>query len=245
MRRSVILLMAMLAIPAMAQTALPEVDDLPVMTELPDVMALRDGTPITSADQWPAKRAEILEAIQFYQYGHVPPAPGNVEGKVHKSEEMFEGTSTLHLVRVRMGPDHDIRARVGLYVPNDKPGPFPVVLAVDAVWNEGHHQTAQLMNERGYIYAGFERGDFDPDTPNRDNGVHQLYPESDWGSIAAWAWGMNRVTDYLVTRDDVDPKRLVVTGHSRSGKTALLAGVLDERIGLVAPRCSGCGGAGS
>ncbi len=25
-----------------------------------------------------------------------------------------------------------------------------------------------------------------------------------WGTIAAWAWGVSRVVDYLVTRDDVD-----------------------------------------
>jgi len=52
------------------------------------------------------------------------------------------------------------------------------------------------------------------------------------------------VIDYLVTLDVVDREKIVFTGQSRGGKTALLAGALDERIAVVAPNGSGCGGAG-
>jgi hypothetical protein len=37
----------------------------------------------------------------------------------------------------------------------------------------------------------------------------------------------------------------VATGHSRGGKTALCAGVYDERIAVTAPNSSGSGGTGS
>jgi hypothetical protein len=54
-----------------------------------------------------------------------------------------------------------------------------------------------------------------------------------------------RVADYLATRPEIDVSKMAVTGHSRCGKAALLAGALDTRFGLVAPHASGAGGAGS
>jgi type 1 glutamine amidotransferase len=40
----------------------------------------------------------------------------------------------------------------------------------------------------------------------------------------------------------VDARRLISVGHSRLGKTALLAGAMDERIALAIPHQAGCGG---
>jgi hypothetical protein len=48
--------------------------------------------------------------------------------------------------------------------------------------------------------------------------------------------------DYLVTDPDVDGRRIAAVGHSRNGKTALLAAAFDERIALAIPHQAGCGG---
>ena len=89
------------------------------------------------------------------------------------------------------------------------------------------------------------RVDVDPDTPGQ-RGLQRFFPTSDpadaSGTIGAWAWGLQRAVDYLVTAPGIDPRRIVVTGHSRLGKAALLAAAFDERIALAIPHQAGCGG---
>jgi hypothetical protein len=99
--------------------------------------------------------------------------------------------------------------------------------------------------DRGYAVATFYSGDIDPDRADVREGIQQFFGGKgphDWGTIAAWAWGLQRVIDYLVTDPDIDTARIIVVGHSRLGKTALLAGAFDERIAVVIPHQAGCGG---
>ena len=102
--------------------------------------------------------------------------------------------------------------------------------------------------DRGYAFATFCQNDIDPDKNDFKDGIHPFYPEfmkspkTHWGTIGAWAWTFHRCVDYLVTDGDIHAKRIAVIGHSRRGKTALLAGAFDERIALVVPHQSGTGG---
>ncbi|MSR56821.1 MAG: acetylxylan esterase [Planctomycetaceae bacterium] len=104
--------------------------------------------------------------------------------------------------------------------------------------------------DRGYAVATCYCGDIDPDKNDFTDGVHPHFGSRgsatrgphDWGTIAAWAWGLSRCADYLVADKDLDPRRMIVVGHSRLGKTALLAGALDERFAIVIPHQAGCGG---
>lgn len=99
---------------------------------------------------------------------------------------------------------------------------------------------------RGYAVATFYSGDVDPDRPDVRQGIQPHINNKpgphDWGTIAAWAWGIHRAVDHLVTVKEIDPKRIAVVGHSRLGKTALLAAAFDERIALSIPHQAGCGG---
>jgi hypothetical protein len=101
--------------------------------------------------------------------------------------------------------------------------------------------------DRGYAVATFYNGDVEPDRPEATEGVRANYRSTDgrpydWATIAAWAWGLHRAVDYLVTDRDVDAKRIAVFGHSRNGKAAIVAGAFDDRIALVIPHQAGCGG---
>lgn len=104
------------------------------------------------------------------------------------------------------------------------------------VWSAG------TVINRGYALATFHCGDVAPDHPGHDDGVHPHYPGADWGTVAAWAWGLSRAADYLATAPEVDRTRLAVLGHSRLGKAALLAGAFDDRFAVVIAHQAGCGG---
>jgi cephalosporin-C deacetylase-like acetyl esterase len=57
-------------------------------------------------------------------------------------------------------------------------------------------------------------------------------------SLARWeVWDGMRTLDYLLTRTDVDPHRINLTGTSGGGFQAALLGALDERIQVVIPSC--------
>ncbi|MDR3250313.1 MAG: glycosyl hydrolase 115 family protein [Tannerella sp.] len=63
---------------------------------------------------------------------------------------------------------------------------------------------------------------------------------TDWGTLAAWSWGISRFIDLFERNDSpVDAKRIAVTGHSRYGKATLVAMAYDTRVATSFPSSSG------
>ncbi|MCA9170073.1 MAG: hypothetical protein KDB23_20495, partial [Planctomycetales bacterium] len=115
----------------------------------------------------------------------------------------------------------------------------------------GRLPVAQVL-AAGFGLATFNYADVDPDAKDGfSHGVRSLYAAGDpsemaddeWGTIAAWVWGISRAIDYFEQDADVDEHRVAITGISRLGKTVMWAGANDERVAAVIASCSGEGGA--
>jgi hypothetical protein len=103
----------------------------------------------------------------------------------------------------------------------------------------------------GFAFVTFNNTDCGEDTTLRNadgswafrtTRFYPAYPKYDWGLLQGWAWGVSRIVDYLETDTSIDKTKLIVTGVSRTGKSALVAGAFDDRLAMVAPVASSGGG---
>jgi dienelactone hydrolase len=250
-------------------------------TALPDPLVMRDGTRVTTRDQWATtRRPELRAMFEHYMYGRHPAAPDGVVGRVlFEDANALDGKATLKEVELAFGPPDWPKIYLLVALPNGK-SPAPCFVGcnfggnhlatldervrIPTAWRpprlggpgEGHEPAPRGMQadawplkqivDRGYAVATFYCGDIQPDRPHVREGMRATLPPSRDGDETAtimwWAWGLERAIDFLSTDPRIDPKRIAVIGHSRLGKTALLAGAFDERIALVVANQAGCGG---
>ncbi|MEL6898734.1 MAG: hypothetical protein AAFP90_21765, partial [Planctomycetota bacterium] len=199
-------------------------------------------------------------------YGTMPPAPKHVTTKVLSSREVMDGAATETLFVMLIHHDKKtVPVRVGLLRPNTTK-PYAVVIKNDR-WvfdlsamppgrkrdqyasqhrEETFAAVSKMAIKRGYAVCKFVREDLAVDAANsRQTGVLAMHPDFSWGAIAAWAWGYSPLIDVLVDEQGIAPDRIIATGHSRGGKTALAAAIFDQRIAIASPSASGSCGTGS
>lgn len=225
--------------------------------KMPDPFLREDGTRVTP-EEWPAYKKELLEKIVDFEYGGMPPRP-----EVVRYERLNE--MPPHAPRGRTGIWYRITAGskekqlsflleitipwVKEKVPDDlapigEDEKYPVLLTGDGCYRNMDDVVIKAALARGYLTARFNRLELANDVKyNKDGGLYDVYPGMEFTDISVWAWGYSVVMDVFEQLSFVDETEVGITGHSRGGKTVLLAAAVDERIKYVCPNNSGCHGA--
>ena len=239
--------------------------DAPVPKNVPDLMTTFEGEKVASAEQWEKVRApELLEEFTAEEYGRRPverPAALAFE-TAEPDKVMMDGKALRKRIRVMYaGPYGGGSFVFTAFIPRqDRPAPaFLLICNRDPDENIDPERTtksgfwpAEEIVERGYAAIAFWNGDIAPDRNTGNQiGVFAAFDDvaantrkaDSWGTLSAWAWGASRVMDWIETEPSLDAKHVAVVGHTRGGKTALVAGVYDKRFAMACSNDSGCSGA--
>lgn len=143
-----------------------------------------------------------------------------------------------------------------LYVPNDLAAPAPGVLApcghsTDGKASAFYQGFCQRLVANGFvvlIYDPFNQGERDQYVrlPDRSPVASCTHAHNMMGkqlellgeSFCVWrAWDGIRALDYLLSRPEVDARRVGLTGNSGGGTMTTWLWPLDERFTMAAPSC--------
>ena len=234
------------------------------LSPVPDVLTAMDGTRITTKEEWEQKRRpELLKLFLQREYGVRPvERPADLAfSPICEDSTMMDGKAVRKRVTISCtGPEGPFSFPVTAFVPKaDKPvGAFVLIcnrtpeenIDPERVVKSGFWPAEEIV-ARGYAAVAFWNGDVarDDKVGCMTTGVFRAWCKAgertptSWGALSAWAWGASRVLNWLETIPEIDSKQVAVVGHSRGGKTALLAGVTDMRFALACVNNSGCSGA--
>lgn len=209
-----------------------------ILSPLPDPFRFENGETVKSERAWRRRRSELLERVVETEYGGMPPAPEvfRVQQLHEANYRIFAGTA-----------ERQVEFTVHIDLPKPAQEPIPVILTGDGCWRTCTTQVVDEALQRGFAVARFDRTELAADCrkSDRDNGLYLVYPQRRFGAIAAWAWGYSRCMDLIEQLPFLDRENVAISGHSRGGKTVLLAGAVDERFAVVNPNDAGAAGTGS
>jgi hypothetical protein len=238
----------------------------PYKDTMPDLMTFKDGTKVTKAEQWPKRRAEIVEDFEREVYGRIPKNVPKVSWKVTSVMEGESGgiaTITKTLVGTvdnSAFPQIKVEIQASFTVPKYAAGNVPILIQYGGFGGLGGGKGGANSWSQQALDKGWGYGTINPNSIQSDNSTdssrlrkgiigltNKGEPRSpeDWGSLRAWGWGVSCLIDYFEANPDsgVDATMVCITGVSRYGKAALVAAAFDTRVAAAFVASSGAGGA--
>lgn len=233
--------------------------------KLPDPFVLENGERITDPKDWDKRKKEIYKSAVELQYGGRVPEP-----EFFDVCPIYLNRKNPSTYRITAGTyDKTVSFEMTAFKASQKEV-LPTVVSGDGCFGYAYDpEYVNTMLNNGINFVIFNRTNLFPDIAdhnakqvidgtkeqqmaedivasyekNEKRGcLAEIYPKEKFGAISAWAWGYSRVVDALEILGFADMECIAFTGHSRGGKTAMLAGALDERAAIVNPNAACAGG---
>ena len=199
--------------------------------KLPDPFKKLDGTRIAAKADWHCRRAEIKKLAETFAYGSKD-KPTTVTGTVSNTGITVNVSSG--------GKTSSFTATVSL--PTTGKAPYPAVI----VYGGMAADTATILGEGVAVinYDPYSCGKEGTGRASKQGAYYTIAgSNSTTGLLVAWGWGVSRIIDVIAQDGKVlKADAIGVTGCSRFGKGAFIAGVFDERVALTMPEESGSAG---
>ena len=196
-------------------------------------------------------KKEIMDILLTEEYGNIPARPYSVSAQLIGDQGSF-AAGKADLIKYSL----ECKAEWGecsfpfyYSAPKGKQNlPCFIHLNFRDLVPDKYQPTEEII-DAGYAIFTIYYKDVTSDNGDFTNGIAgAVFPngerkDDDCGKIGLWAWAAMAVMDYAQTLPELDHSKISVIGHSRLGKTALLAGALDERFYCAFSNDSGCSGA--
>ncbi len=219
------------------------------------------------------RRPEIVADFEHEILGRAPASLPDVRWEVVSAAPARCGTVDVISKRIwghvdnAIDPQIPVKIDLVLVTPAHAPGPVPVIMELafskefDRIASGNISETVsggapgyglnwQPVLDKGWGFAVLSPTSFQADdgsglTEGIIGLMNKGQPRSldDWGALRAWSWGASRAMDYLETDRAVDAQQVGIAGHSRFGKTVLVAMAYDPRFAIAYSSSSGEGGA--
>ncbi|HVC97183.1 MAG TPA: alpha/beta fold hydrolase [Pirellulales bacterium] len=195
--------------------------------------------PVTTLDNWARRKADIAAGMQramgpLPSRDDLPP----LDMRVTETSKV-NGLTRLKLTFVAEEND---RVPAWLFLPERAAGErSPAMLALHQTTTIGKDEPAGMgpmknlhygleLAQRGYVvlmpdYPSFGEYEFDFKTSGRASGTIK------------GIFNHMRCVDLLQSREEVDPERIGVIGHSLGGHNAMFVAAFDERLKVVVSSC--------
>jgi len=206
-------------------------------------------TRIDTVAAWEQKRAGIRAVLDAILLTPNPPTPPDAPVRELGREEA-EHYERVHLM-IPAEADDEIPAY--LLLPKARPAERgPAMIVLHQTQAPGKQEACGMVGDPDMAFAHelAERGILciAPDAigfgerilPGRqpyDNALDFYREHQNWSYFGKMNYDLSRVVDYLLTRDDVDPARIGVIGHSHGAYGAIMGAVYEPRIALVVASC--------